>query len=188
MKKLLVMLHCKNSFVGDPIYRNTEEIAKLLAKKYNAEILAFNSILPYKEAYTWFEKVDGEIVSDSFVKSFDYAKSKISHYVEENGIKPENIIIFGRSQGGFMAICLGIELGVGKVVAMAADIKAELVNAAKTEGCPEIIWIEAGKDKYISAERRGSYKDLQKLGIAVDYRVSEDAEHSYFDLSIVDSI
>lgn len=67
--------------------------------------------LPEGDGASWYDRVDGEPVADSFQSAVDRVADLIDHEMAASGIGPEHTVVGGFSQGGFVALALALRVG-----------------------------------------------------------------------------
>lgn len=158
-----------------------------LASKYEASLHSIEAPLPYKNGYSWFNKIktDGRNIADeeSFLRSMDFIKAKIT----DSGVDCRNLIICGHSQGGAVAVAVGLQLPVWKIISICGDWP-ENINILPTCPAKEFVWVEGGKDAYLSDERKSSYQRLQKAGINLEYIKDCHTEHNVFSPDLIEKL
>lgn len=158
-----------------------------LAATCQAELVCINAPLPHKSGFSWFDKriVGGERVVDeeSFNNAVDYVVTRI----EGLGIDFRDAILCGHSQGGAVAIAVSMKQPVRGVISICGDWPSAAKIKTPNE-MPDIIWVEGGKDAYLSNERKKSYQYLQKAGANVRYIYDEETEHDIFGPQLLEKI
>lgn len=175
MKKLLVFLHgaggTKDSFA---------DVATDLANYFYAELITFNAPIPFKNGFTYMNKVyvDGvrTPVESDYQNSLIFLKNKILSY----SIDPRNIIVVGHSQGGQMATCLGMQLPFYKTISICGDFPRRFSYSVLPNHCEDILLINGARDNYLSEDRKSSYKILDDLHLNYRFVVGENIEHFSF--------
>jgi len=67
--------------------------------------------VPDTDGASWYDRVDGVPVADSFMAAVDGLDEYIDAKIERSGIGPEHTVIGGFSQGGFLALALALRSG-----------------------------------------------------------------------------
>lgn len=178
----IVFLHGK----GADATAHSEFMLKLAAK-YDASLHSVEAPLPYKNGYSWFNKikVGGRNIADeeSFARSVDFIKTTIT----DCGFDCKHLIICGHSQGGAMAVAVGLQFPVLKIISICGDWP-ENIDCQPICLAREFVWIEGGKDAYLSDERKSSYQRLQKMGINLKYIKDNDTEHDAFSPDLIEKL
>lgn len=174
---ILVFLHGKGAD------RTAYEIQmKSLAESLSAEYFSFNAPFEYTDKpgkFVWFNKFEQhgrrDAVKEEYVFSLTYIKEKL----QELRYPLSDMVLIGHSQGGGMAVNVGLELNLKAVFSICGDLpyNLEYENRAQTP----IYWLEGQKDTYINQERKDSYKILQKIGADLHYQVIENCSHNEID-------
>lgn len=183
-KNILVFLHAKDAEKNDK-----RDLIEQLAAKFDAEILALNAPLPYKNGYQWWRRENTEdgrkMIPEDFNQSVEFIVSEVNQALGCNECGWERIILCGHSQGGMMAVHLGLTMHPGKVISLCGDFPDYLNYGTNIDKNVPIYWIEAGKDEYLSQERLGSYKKLQEMGCNLKYFCSPLSTHINLDTDII---
>ncbi len=152
-----------------------------IAQYFNVELISFNAPFshPIKEnKFVWFNKIaqNGrrDAVCEDYFASMQYIKNKLL----ELNIDLREVILLGHSQGGGMAAHIGLELDLGAVIAMSADLPYNMTYGNNTK--TPIYWFEAGQDSYIDDNRKASYKLLQQIGADLHYQILPNSSHNEF--------
>lgn len=190
MSKLLVFLHGKGANCSAH-----EVLINALAEKLDADVLRFNA--PYENAkhpdgFQWFEKIniDGKMQMEvrQFNRSAEYIIEKTEAELKKRGQTWDEVIIAGHSQGGLMACHLGLIMSPDKVVSLCGDFPNYMVYERPIDKDVPIYWIEAGKDNFLSQERKDTYKILQDWGCNLHYFISPESSHNRLEADIVSLI
>ena len=102
----------------------------------------------------------------------------------ELGSNLEDAILVGHSQGGGIAVHIGLEMKLNRVISVSGDLPYNIKyeNKAYTP----IYWFEGAKDTYIDQNRKDSYKMLQKLGANFQYYILPNSTHNEFADDLLD--
>lgn len=174
MRKL-VFIH--GSGYGKDDYGDLPEI---IAKQFEAELVSFNAPFVHpkkKDKPTWFNKIEQNGRRDAVEKEYYYSLEYIKDKIKSLDAKPEDIFIFGHSMGGGMAVHVGIEMELGGVISVVADMPYNLQY--KTSSHTPIYWFESAKDTYIDDNRKQSYKLLDK-NTNFHYGILPNSTHGEF--------
>lgn len=186
-KNLLVFLHGK----GRDKNELSETVAKL-ASIYNVEVVGIDAPFPYKDGYSWWHRVEQDgiqkIKSEDFNCSVEKIVSEVNAALGCRECGWERVILAGHSQGGMMAVHLGLKMHAQAVISLAGDFPEYFSYGPDIAKTMPIYWIEAGKDRVLNAERRSSYKYLEKLGCQLHYFYSPESEHSEFGSDVEEFI
>ena len=158
-----------------------------LALKHRADLHCFEAPNPYKGGYSWFEKkliAGHQIVdADSFWKAVDSINTKIS----DLGLERSQLILCGHSQGGAMACAAALKEPVKTVISLCGDWP-ENIDCPKSV-CPvKVIWVEGGKDQYLSEARKQSYRRLIAAGADLKYIKDADTEHNVLSKGLLEKL
>ena len=129
------------------------------ADYYNADLITFNAPFnhPNKpDKYTWFNKFENNRRRDAVLDQYTYSLGYIKERLNNLGTKPENIILVGHSQGGGMAVHVGLEMELMGVISINGDLPYNLSYQKQTN--TPIYWLESKKDTYIDVGRKKSYQ------------------------------
>ena len=102
----------------------------------------------------------------------------IARKIREMNIDEKDLILFGNSQGGFVAIYLALHniIVPKKVIAVVPFYIKEMIPADINRATP-ILWMAAGTDAFIPAEVGKTWVDLQAAGANLDYHVDSHSGH-----------
>lgn len=171
---ILVFLHEK----GGDISSHKDELENL-AHTLSADLVTFNAPFPHPNKpgkFNWFNKIEQnnhkKVVKEEFLYSLQYIKEKL---MQLNSPLSE-IVLIGHSQGGGMAITVGLALNLQKVFSICGDLPYDLTYNKLSQ--TPIYWLEAENDTVISQERKDSYKILQKMGHDLHYKIVENCTHN----------
>lgn len=182
MKNILIFLHGKGANQTAHC-----DFIKKLAAKYQAEVYTFNAPYPHKNGYKWFDKdlVNGvRIVNQkNFETSLNFIFQKINRLTNDYS----KVIICGHSQGGAMAIAAGLRIGPQKVISICGDWPFEIPEKVQTPAT-EFVWVEAGKDTFLSNERKQSYLKLTEAGIVLKYLCDPNSSHDSFSPNLLEKL
>lgn len=183
MKKLLIFLHGKGA--------NKEAhkaVVEKIAEALNAEMVAFNAPIPspkYQDGYCWWNKCVFEgkrqMQVEEFNHSVDFILGNIEKELSKRNLSWDNLILCGHSQGGMMAMHLGLTGNPAKVISICGDFPEYLSYAVPVNKEVPIIWIAGEKDDFLSDERKNSYEILKKWGCNLRYVVSHSSMHNELD-------
>ncbi len=153
MKKL-VFLH------GSGSEKNAYyDLMQIVARHYNAELIAFNA--PFKHPdkphrYIWFNKFENNGRRDAIVEEYMYSLDYIKRQLKNIDTDTKNIILIGHSQGGGMAVHLGLEMELSSVISINGDLPYNITYKKLTN--TPIYWLESEQDTYIDSHRKKSYQ------------------------------
>ena len=190
MNRLLVFLHGKGANKSAH-----GELVNEIARQKKADILCFDA--PYKNlkhpnGFQWFDKVEVSGTMQMNVRQFnhsaDYIIKNIEDELEKRGQTWSDVILLGHSQGGLMSCYLALINSPSEVISLCGDFPDYLSFECDIDKTVPIYWIEAGKDDYLSKERRETYKILLNWGCNLKYFISPDSTHNHLELDILKRI
>ena len=137
----LVFLH------GSGVDKNAYfETMQNIASKFNAQLITFNAPFPHpnkKEKFVWFNKkeINGrrDAVEAEYFHSLQYVKECLATLKNDD----EDIILIGHSQGGGLAVHVGLEMELKMVISICGDLPYNIfyINNSTTP----IYWCEVEK-------------------------------------------
>jgi len=139
------------------------DLPQIIAKQFSAELVSFDApfVHPKKsDKFTWFNKIEQHGRRDAVEKEYAYSLQYIKDQINKLGVKPQDVILFGHSMGGGMAVHVGLEMDLGCVISVVADMPYNLQY--HTSSHTPIYWFESAKDTYIDESRKKSYLLLGK--------------------------
>ena len=153
------------------------DVVKKVADYFKAEVYTFDAPIKHeKKGFKWFNKVECNGRRDAVKEDFENSVKFIKDKIKGLDVPNEEIILFGHSQGGAMAVAVGLELKLNKVIAVCADMPYNL--SYPKSGQTPIYWFECGKDGYINRERQKSYHLLPKARLK--FQVLPNSQHLNF--------
>ena len=153
MKKL-VFLH------GSGSDKNAyNELMLTIAQRFNTDLISFNA--PFKhldkpDKYKWFNKFENDGRRDAIVEEYIYSLQYIKEQLNNLHTDTKNIILIGHSQGGGMAVHIGLEVELSSVISISGDLPYNISYKKLTK--TPIYWLEGGQDSYIDDNRKKSYQ------------------------------
>lgn len=160
-----------------------------IVQYFNAELITFNAPflhLTKQDKFVWFNKIEQngrrDAICDEYFASVEYIKNKL----QELNADLSEVILIGHSQGGGMAVHIGLDMDLGAVIAISADMPYNIAyeNNSKTP----IYWFEAGQDGYIDENRKASYKLLQQINANLHYQILPTSTHNEFANELLSAI
>ncbi len=160
-----------------------------IAQYFSAELITFNApfLHPTKQdKFVWFNKIEQNGRRDAICREYSASVEYIKSKLQELDIDLNEVILIGHSQGGGMAAHIGLEMSLGAVIAISADIPYNIAyeNNSKTP----IYWFEAGQDGYIDENRKASYKLLQQINANLHYQILPTSTHNEFAKELLSAI
>lgn len=151
------------------------------AKAFDAKLLSFNAPFAHETKpgrYKWFNKFQNEGRRDAVIEDYDYSLN----YVKEKLLKlhgqSSEVILAGHSQGGGLAVHVGLEMKLKGVISINGDLPYNLNYQKKTK--TPIYWLESAEDTYLNEERKQSYK-LITCNNNFHHFVLPDSTHTEFE-------
>ena len=130
-----------------------------IAKYFNADLICFNAPFEYPQkesSYQWFNKFEHNERRDAVVKEYLQSLQYIKDQINNLHTNPKDIILLGHSQGGGMAVHIGLEMELSGVISISGDLPYNL-QYKKITNTP-IYWLEGEKDTYLDENRKKSYR------------------------------
>ena len=152
-----------------------------IAKQFDAELISFNAPLPHPSKpnkFVWFNKFEQDGRRDAVVNDYNQSLEYIKAKILELGSNLEDVILIGHSQGGGMAVHIGLEMKLNRVISISGDLPYNIEYEKKVD--TPIYWFEGAKDTYIDQNRKDSYKMLQKIGANLQYNILPNSTHNDF--------
>ena len=153
MKKL-VFLH------GSGSDKNAyNELIHTLAHYYDVDLVSFNAPFQYPDKpqkYKWFNKFENDGRRDAVLEEYVYSLHYIKEQINNLDVPTKDIILIGHSQGGGMAVHVGLEIELAGVISITGDLPRN-ISYNKITNTP-IYWLESKKDNYIDNNRKKSYQ------------------------------
>ena len=181
-QNLLIYLHGKGADKN-----KHSEFVQNLAIQENADALAFNAPLLYKQGYSWFTSTiindEKNVSQDDFDNSIEYIMNKVTN----TAVDYKNIIICGHSQGAAMALAIGMLHPFKKVISICGDLAYNL-NYQVGNPSKNIIWIEGAKDTYLTDYRKKSFSIIKDKNIDFHYILSTETQHDCFSPDLLQEI
>lgn len=175
MKKL-VFLH--GAGADKNAYR---ELVSNIACQLNAELYSFNAPFPHPEKsgkFVWFNKFVQGSRRDAVISDYTYSLNFIKQQLLNLSANPQEIILLGHSQGGGMAVHVGLELNFGGVISVAGDLPYNISYAKQAN--TSLYWLECAKDTYINNERKKSYQMLDAIKAKYQLITLPNSTHTEF--------
>ncbi len=117
--------------------------------------------LPEGDGASWYDRVDGEPVAESFLSAVDAVDAFVIDEMHAAGIAPERCIVGGFSQGGFLALALALRTGgprFGGVWAMCCalpDVEGLVLDLSSASGDGRPALVQVGELDSIMPPERG---------------------------------
>ncbi|MBR6412728.1 MAG: alpha/beta fold hydrolase [Alphaproteobacteria bacterium] len=138
------------------------ELMLTLARFFNADLVCLRA--PFKhpqktDKYTWFNKFEQNHRRDAVVDEYTYSLQYIKEHLNNLTTNPQDIILVGHSQGGGMAVHVGLEVNLACVISINGDLPYNF-SYKNTTNTP-IYWFESKQDTYINTDRKQSYRLIE---------------------------
>lgn len=156
-------------------------VMREIAQYLNAELITFNAPFqhPFKQnKFIWFSKFEQYGRRDAVCEEYFTSVKYIRNELQKLNTDMSDIILIGHSQGGGMAAHIGLEMKLGAVISICADLPYNIVYENKSN--TPIYWFEAGCDGYIDESRKASYKILEEIGANLYYQILHQSTHKDF--------
>ena len=128
-----------------------------------ADLITFNAPFEHPEKinkYRWFNKIAVDGRRDAVVEEYMYSLQYIKNKINELCLDTKDVILIGHSQGGGMAVHIGLELELSTVVSINGDLPYNISYKKNTK--TPVYWLAGEKDTYIDDNRKKSYKLIQE--------------------------
>ena len=194
-EKILIFLAGKGKEIQE-----YEGLPEDLAKRFDAELV--NVVAPYphpkpekaaKGKRTWFNKTVNEreqgredAVEEDYFHSLDIIKNQINE-LTNHGVNPKDIIIFGHSMGAGLAVHAGLEMELGGVIAVAADVPYNLNYDSGATQTP-IYWFECRNDTVLKDPRRKLSYHLVDNHPNFHYNILPNSTHDDFGKDLLTAV
>jgi len=129
------------------------------ARMFGAGFFSFNAPLISEikpNGYKWFNKFDNNGRRDAVIKDYNASLSYIKKQLKKIEKNTSDIILAGHSQGGGLAVHIGLEEELKGVISINGDLPYNLIYQKKTK--TPIYWLESAEDTYLNDERKKSYE------------------------------
>ena len=130
-----------------------------IAELCDADLITFNAPFKHPEKtnkYKWFNKYEKNGRRDAIIEDYTYSLEYIKEQLNNLHTNTKNIILIGHSQGGGMAVHVGLEMELSSVISISGDLPYN-ISYKKVTKTP-IYWLEGEKDTYINDNRKKSYQ------------------------------
>lgn len=174
---ILVFLHGKGA--NEEAYG---EQLKVLAENLSAQYVSLRApfyCVEKKGKYLWFNKFLQNNRRDAVKEEYAQSLSYIKNEIQKLSYPLTDIVLIGHSQGGGMAVSVGLELKLKAVFSICGDLpyNLEYKNLSDTS----IYWLEGADDVYIDEDRKKSYKMLTDVGADFNYMLVDNCTHTEID-------
>lgn len=165
------------------------ETMQNIALKFNAELITFNAPFPHPNKngkFIWFNKkeINGrrDAVEEDYFYSLGYIKNQLSKLKNDD----DDIILIGHSQGGGLAVHVGLEMELGMVISICGDLPYNI--SYKNDSTTPIYWCEGGKDTYIDDNRKKTHYFLKDIKANYFYQNFSNSTHNEFTEDLLNLI
>ncbi len=160
-----------------------------IASRFNAQLITFNAPFPHpnkKEKFVWFNKkeINGrrDAVEAEYFHSLQYVKELLTQLKNDD----EDIILIGHSQGGGLAVHVGLEIELKMVISICGDLPYNISYANNSTTL--IYWCEGRKDTYIDDNRKTSHLFLKDISANYHYHIFPNSTHKDFTADLMNLI
>ena len=157
------------------------ELCDTIAKYCGCELVCFNAPFTHyarPDKYQWFGKFENSGHRDAVISDYEYSLRYIKDKILALNCNTKDIVLIGHSQGGGMAVHIGLEKNLGVVVAICPDLPYNIKY--DLSGNTPIYWLEAAKDTLLDDNRKQSYKLLPN-GVDFHYAILPNSGHKDFE-------
>lgn len=157
------------------------DLMSAVAQKVNATLISFNAPFPHltkENRFVWFNKVEQNGRRDAVLEEYFYSLEYIKDKLKELSCDLNDIILIGHSQGGGIAVHVGLELNLNSVISICGDLPYNINYDCQS--MTPIYWLEGGKDSYINQQRKESYKMLENMKVDWHYKILPTSTHNEF--------
>ncbi len=165
------------------------DLMQKIASYLNAKLISFNAPIPHptkENKFIWFNKVAQNGRRDAVVSDYEISLLYIKNRLKNLSVDLKDIILIGHSQGGGMAIHVGLDLDLRAAVSMSADLPYNIQYENKSS--TPLYWFEAGCDGYIDDNRKASYQFLNQIGADLHYQILPTSTHNEFADELLSAI
>lgn len=159
-----------------------------VAKYYDVEMVWFDAPFQhYKklDKHQGFGKFDNNGRRDAVIDDYMYSLRYIKDKIHEIDCDTKDIALLGHSQGGGMAVHVGLGMELAGVMAICPDLPYNI--SYKLSSKTPIYWFEAANDTLLDRERKDSYKLLHQ-NINFHYTILPNCGHNDFGNNFMDII
>jgi predicted esterase len=170
MTKLLY-LHGYNSGIDNTLGSKDAVAEMNLAD----EMAAFNAPFPMDGGgFKWFSMPQEGASADDTMRELGQSAAYIADKVQGMEID----VLFGASQGGFMALYLTLNgvIRPRRTIAAVPFYIPQLITENMNKQTP-ILWMAAGMDDMIPMDVGGAWRDLQNAGANLEYKIDVGSGH-----------
>ena len=136
-----------------------KDLMQLITNYTNIEVVSFNAPFHHPSKltkYTWFNKFEEKKRRDAVIEEYEYSLKYIKDQLKKLNFDIHDILLIGHSQGGGMAVHVGLQMELAGVISISGDLPYN-ISYKKITKTP-IYWLEGAKDTYIDDSRKKSYK------------------------------
>lgn len=153
-----------------------------VAKKFDAKLMSFNAPFEHEtkiDGYKWFHKFENEGRRDAEVDDYAYSLNYIKEKLAKLQKRNDEIILLGHSQGGGMAVHVGLEMELKCVISINGDLPYNLTYQKKTQ--TPIYWFDSGEDNYLDECRKRSYGLIEHINHFHHFMLPESTHTDFGD-------
>jgi len=146
------------------------------------EVIMFNA--PHNSIggpgrYHWFLNPTSENKNHNIMPELKRSVEYIVGEIRSRNLDEKDLILYGSSQGAFMALYLTLNniIVPKKTIAAVPFYARELITNKINKATP-ILWLAAEHDEMIPREYCETWMDLQSAGANLDYHIDANSEHT----------
>ena len=176
-----------------------EGLPEHIAQSFGAEFIPLRAPYPHPKPEkaaqgrrTWFnkfvnEKENGREDADieEYMDSLHYIEDEINQRLQA-GVDPKDILILGHSMGAGLAVHVGLEMKLGSVIAVAADMPYNLQYQVYSN--TPIYWFECKNDTVLKDPRRKQSYHLVKDQSNFHYGILPNSTHDDFGPDLLTAV
>ena len=128
--------------------------------------------------YQWFLNPVDENKNHNIMPELKQSAEYIVEKIRAANIDDRDLILFGNSQGGFVAMYLTLAgiIVPKKTIAVVPFYIRELIPEKINQATP-VLWLAAGKDNWMPPVVTETWADLKAAGANLDYHVDSHSGH-----------
>ncbi len=171
----LLYLHGR-AYTGD----SHRDFVSALAVQKNAYLLTPYAPYPDGDGWSWFSKTTHAGKQFANESEMNRAIDGLMNLLNEQGISPKQVILCGHSQGGGLAITMGMRYPFKEVISICGDLPYNVAYPVGQAICSSMIWVEGLLDDFLNLRRKSSRTILDQAGVPYRYWLSPSTSHHQF--------